>query len=130
MTKSILRTKDGILIEIRKHGIDSIYYNGKIRIGEYDGVEFIKKDVSEEKLKFAEKLVAEVNRFLSICPEVISFVFSDMIYIKFKYENEEIVAFISEDNSVTFDKPYVGNNIRDRLLYCKEEALKILTLRS
>lgn len=131
MTKSILRLGENkLLIEIRKRGVDTIYFDGKIRVGDYDGVEFVERDVNEEKRKFAEEVVRKVLSLLSKCESVSSIVLSDLVYIKFRYGSEEIVAFISEDNNITFDKPIAESQaLKSMLLNCKEEAMIIFNLK-
>ena len=63
MTKSIIKNADGtILIEINKKGINAILVDGgKIKVEDFDGVEF------KEKIMKKEEFVVEVVKRLSNC---------------------------------------------------------------
>jgi len=98
MTKSVsklkIEGKDVIMIELRKHGIDSIMLNGEIKVGEYDGVDFVKKEVSEEKMKIAKEYSLKVKELLNLCPCIISIVYSDMLYVKFYYDSTMLLHLL------------------------------------
>ncbi|AWR97132.1 hypothetical protein DFR86_05870 [Acidianus sulfidivorans JP7] len=127
MTKSAIRNGEEILIEIKKHGIDSILYsNGNIKIGIFDGVDFYEKRVAEEKYKIAEKYIKKALALFTSCNNIISFVYSDMVYIKFIYKKDKIMAFIN-DNIVSFDKDInIDNYTKEQLLNCKNKFLEFL----
>jgi hypothetical protein len=101
MTKSVIRHENGLLIELNKRGVEAILVNGEVSLGEYDGVEFKKKRVSEDKAEFVRKVVSEVRTMMESCPHVISIIMSDMFYVKFLFNGKEVVAFVSED-MITF----------------------------
>ncbi|BCU71466.1 hypothetical protein [Stygiolobus caldivivus] len=62
MTKSIIRLDKGFLIELNKKGIEVILVDGKIKVGNYDGVNFTEKRVSEQKMEYVGKIVEDVKK--------------------------------------------------------------------
>jgi len=130
MTKSIIKNDGAILIEINKRGINAILVDGEnIKIGDFDGVEF--KERSMKKEEFVFEVVNKVKQLLSSCPFVSSIVMSDMFYVKFNYQGEEVIAFISEDGTITFDKELnIPEEVRKDLLFCVKKFKDIFTTTS
>ena len=132
MTKSVsklkIEGKDVIIIELRKHGIDSIMLNGEITVGEYDGVDFVKKDVNEEKMKIAEGYSLKIKELLSSCPCIISIVYSDMLYVKFYYNSTtEVIAFISQNGYTTYNKQIpIDKQTEEKIKDCAMRFLDII----
>ncbi len=130
MTKSVSKLeiggKDVIIIELRKHGIDSIMLNGEVTVGDYDGVDFVKKEVSEEKMKIAEEYSSKVKELLTSCPCVISVVYSDMLYVKFNYNSTDIIAFISGNDYITYNKQIPIDKLTEEKI--KDCAMKFLDI--
>ncbi|WP_373468997.1 hypothetical protein [Acidianus infernus] len=131
MTKSVsklkIEGKEVIMIELRKHGIDSIMLNGEIKVGEYDGVDFVKKEVSEEKMKIAEEYSLKVKELLNLCPCIISIVYSDMLYVKFYYNSVDVIAFISQNGYTTYNKQIsIDKSTEGRIKDCALKFLEIL----
>ncbi|BFH72172.1 hypothetical protein SJAV_01160 [Sulfurisphaera javensis] len=117
MTKSIIKTNDKILIEVNKRGINAILVNGEIKIGEYDGVDFKEKEMKHEE--FVKEIVMKVKDLMQSCNFVLSIVMSDMFYVKFLYDNKEIIAFISEDGEVTYNTEInIPDEIKVKLYDC------------
>jgi menaquinone-dependent protoporphyrinogen IX oxidase len=128
MTKSIIKQGNSMIIELYKGGIEAIKINGEIKIGEFDGVDFIEKHVSEEKMARAKSYVEKILDAMSSCPCIISIVFSDMIYTKFTYKGKEIVAFISK--CVTYNKQIsVDKDTENRIVNCSKKFLDALSLK-
>ncbi|ARM75773.1 hypothetical protein [Acidianus manzaensis] len=130
MTKSIVRCNGDILVELRKHSIDTILYrDGNIKIGEYDGVDFREKQASKEKYQIAKNYMEKILELLTSCDEIISFVYSDIIYIKFVYSKCIIIAFISGD-TMTFNKEIkINEETKEKILNCKNKFLQILEIK-
>ncbi|MCY0883363.1 MAG: hypothetical protein OWQ50_06120 [Acidianus infernus] len=131
MTKSVsklkIEGKEVIMIELRKHGIDSIMLNGEIKVGEYDGFDFVKKEVSEEKMKIAEEYSLKVKELLNLCPCIISIVYSDMLYVKFYYNSVDVIAFISQNGYTTYNKQIsIDKSTDGRIKDCALKFLEIL----
>ncbi|BDC19163.1 hypothetical protein [Acidianus sp. HS-5] len=131
MTKSISKLKIGgkdvIIIELRKHGIDSIMLDGEVSVGEYDGVDFVKKDASEEKMKIAKDYSSKMKELLSSCACIISIVYSDMLYVKFYYNSTDVIAFISQNGYTTYNKQIpIDKSIEDKIKDCAMRFLDIL----
>ena len=126
MTKSIIRLDHGFLIELNKKGINAILVDDVIKVGEYDGVEFKEKEVSEEKVNFVKSVVEEVKKMMSECTHVKSIIMSDMFYVKFDYEGKEVIAFVSED-SVTFNvEEDVDQSFKDEIKRCVERFKEVM----
>jgi len=129
MTKSIIKNDDGtILIELNKKGINAILAkDNDIKIGEYDGVDFTEKNMKKED--FVIRIVDEVKQLLSSCSFVSSIIMSDMFYVKFSYQGEDVIAFISEDGMITFDKDLdIPEEIKKELLLCVKRFKDIFLL--
>jgi len=129
MTKSVIKNDDGtILIELNKKGINAILVKGNdIKIGEYDGVDFIERNMKKED--FVIRIVDEVKQLLSSCSFVSSIIMSDMFYVKFSYQGEYVIAFISEDGMITFDKDLdIPEEIKKELLLCVKRFKDIFLL--
>jgi len=129
MTKSVIKNDDGtVLIELNKKGINAILVKGNdIKIGEYDGVDFIEKNMKKED--FVIRIVDEVRQLLSSCYYVSSIIMSDMFYVKFNYQGEDVIAFISEDGMITFDKDLdIPEEIKKELLLCVKRFKDIFLL--
>ena len=131
MTKSVIKNSDGsVLIELNKKGINAILVDGNnIKVGEYDGVEFMEKNIKIQDL--AIKVVDKVMHLLVTCPSVSSIILSDMFYVKFSYQGEDVIAFISEDGTITFDKDLdIPEEIKKKLLLCVNRFKDIFLLSS
>lgn len=128
MTKSVIKQGNSIIIELYKGGIEAIKVNGEIKVGEFDGVDFVEKSVSEEKLNKARDYAKKILNAISYCPCVISIVFSDMLYVKFMYRNQEVVAFIS--NCVTYNRQIpIDKDTENRILECSKKFVNSLNLK-
>jgi len=128
VTKSVIKQGNSIIIELYKGGIEAIKVNGEIKVGEFDGVDFVEKSVSEEKLNKARDYAKKILNAISLCPCIISIVFSDMIYTKFMYKDQEVVAFIS--NCVTYNKQIsIDKDTENRLLECSKKFMNSLDLK-
>jgi len=128
VTKSVIKQGNSIIIELYKGGIEAIKVNGEIKVGEFDGVDFVEKSVSEEKLNKARDYAKKILNAISSCPCIISIVFSDMIYTKFVYNGQEVVAFIS--NCVTYNKQIsIDKDTENRLLECSKKFMNSLDLK-
>jgi hypothetical protein len=104
MTKSLIKLDDNkFLIEINKRGINAIMVNNEIKVGDFDGVEFIEKDVKEKDKEFINDIVSKMRKLLENCKFVKSIVLSDLIYVKFNMGELDVIAFVSED-SITFNE--------------------------
>ena len=129
MTKSVIKNDDGtVLIELNKKGINAILVdNNNIKIGEYDGVDFVEKNMKKEE--FVIRIVDEVRQLLSSCYFVSSIIMSDMFYVKFNYQGEDVIAFISEDGMITFDKDLdIPEEIKKELFLCVKRFKDIFLL--
>ncbi len=128
MTKSVIKQGDSIIIELYKGGIEAIKIDGEIKVGVFDGIDFIDKSVSEEKLNKARDYAKKILSSISSCPCIISIVFSDMIYTKFMYRGQEVVAFIS--NCVTYNKQIsIDKDTESKLVECSKKFINALDLK-
>ena len=126
MTKSIIKLGDKVLIELNKKGVGAILVDGEIKVGDYDGVDFIEKGLKEGKEEYVRSVVSSVKELLSRCPHVIAVTMSDMFYVKFLLGEEEVIAFINE-NEVTFNKEVVvDKEIINEILGCVENFSRLL----
>jgi len=126
MTKSIIKAGDKLLIELNKKGIGAILVNGEIKVGEYDGVDFIEKGLKEGKEEYVRSVVSSVKDLLSKCPHVVAITMSDMFYVKFLLSEEEVIAFINE-NGVTFNKEImVDKEIINEIEKCVKDLSRLL----
>lgn len=126
MTKSVIRHENGLLIELNKRGIEAILVNGEVSLGEYDGVEFRKKQVSDDKVEFVRKVVSEVKTMMENCPHVISIIMSDMFYVKFLFNGKEVVAFVSEDMITFSSEGEVDEELKDEIKKCVDRFKEVI----
>lgn len=124
MTKSIIKYDNEILIELNKRGINAILVNNSIKVGEYDGVEFKEKEMKHED--FVNEIVKKVKELIGYCDFVTSIVMSDMFYVKFYFNDIEVIAFISDDGQITYNvQVELPEEIKVKLYECVKRFKEI-----
>ena len=126
MTKSIIRLDKGFLIELNKKGIEVILVYGEVKVGDYDGVSFTEKGVSEQKMEYVGKIVEDVKKMMGTCPHVKSIIMSDMFYVKFEYAGNEVIAFVSEGMTTFNAEVEVDKAIKEEIERCVERFKEVI----